>query len=102
MILGGNEQDEEEENKSKISTSDYITASLLFLLNPILNATGSISLRVLKDLHDYTSSAYMGIAMTVLFALIIELGDMGWSFTARFDTRAWLIVALVGFIAVIQ
>lgn len=75
---------------------------MLFLLNPILNATGSISLRVLRDLHDYTSSAYMGIAMTCLFAIIISVTGMGWSFTERFDTQTWLIIVAVGFIAVFQ
>ncbi len=74
----------------------------MFILNPILNATGSISLRVLRDLHDYTSSAYMGIAMTGLYAIIISLTGMGWTFTDRFDSETWLIIIAVGFIAVFQ
>ncbi|CDW80631.1 drug metabolite transporter permease [Stylonychia lemnae] len=110
LIVGGpNEKEKSELEQTDSSSSainvsflEYVIASLLLILNPIFNASGSIALRQLKGLHDYTTSAYMGISMTILYALIIWIFGMGFDFVSKFDQQAWYIVLAMGIIAVFQ
>ena len=105
MILAKPETEQEKSSASDgnyvITNTDYILATVLLILNPIFNSSGSIALRQLKELHDYTSSAYMGIAMSVVYGSIIYMWGMGFDFIWQFNRETWYVFILLGMIAVV-
>jgi drug/metabolite transporter (DMT)-like permease len=86
LILGGTAS-----SKDSAKETSAILATVMLLLVPILNASGSIALRKLRNLHDYTTSAYLGFAMTLVFGIIVTSTGKCLNFVEHFGIFSWIL-----------
>lgn len=76
-----------------------VLPTICMALIPINGACIGLSLRSMRDMNEMTLTAYIVLAMFVVYFPVTMAGK-GFSFLAMFDWIDWSVCALLGFVSV--
>ena len=67
---------------------------------PLLNAGGNIAMRKMKKFHEAVVSWYLAWSIGIISVTIVLISGEGFEIFTTFDWRSWVLMAIVGILAV--